>query len=47
MIETLDSHIVFSRVDFPDDGRPMMAIDAHFMVFILKVLSCSSKVVIK
>lgn len=35
VIETFDSQIVFSRVDFPDDGRPMMAIDAHFMVFIL------------
>ena len=32
VIETLDSQIVFSRVDLPDDGRPMMAMDAHFMV---------------
>jgi len=30
-METLRSHIVFIRVDLPDDGRPIIAIVAHFI----------------
>lgn len=47
VIETLDSQIVLSSVDFPEEGRPIMAMDAHFMNTILLVLQRSSKVVIK
>ncbi len=32
VMDTLDSHIVFTSVDFPADGLPIMATDAHFMV---------------
>jgi hypothetical protein len=31
VMDTLRSQTVFTHVDFPDDGRPMMATVAHFM----------------
>ena len=47
VIETLDSHIVFRSVDFPEDGLPIMATDAHFITAIIMVLTFASKVEIK
>ena len=38
VMDTLPSQIVLRRVDLPDDGLPMMATDAHFMVPILSVM---------
>lgn len=32
VIETLLSHIVLIRVDFPTDGRPITAVVAHFVI---------------
>lgn len=32
VIETFDWQMVLSSVDLPEEGRPMMAMDAHFMV---------------
>ena len=39
VMDTLLSQIVLRRVDLPDDGLPIMATDAHFMVPILSVMS--------
>lgn len=46
VIETLDSQMVLSRVDLPDEGLPMMATDAHFMSAIIMESRLASKVVI-
>ena len=40
VMDTLDSQMVLRRVDLPDEGRPMMAMDAHFIVIILVELDC-------
>ena len=47
VIETFDSQIVFRRVDFPEEGRPIMAIEAHFMDSYYYFRHMYSKVVIQ
>ena len=32
VMETFDSQIVLSSVDLPEEGLPMIATDAHFMM---------------
>lgn len=31
MIETFDSHMVLINVDFPEEGLPIIATEAHFI----------------
>jgi hypothetical protein len=31
VMDTLRSQMVFTKVDFPEDGRPIMATVAHFI----------------